>query len=84
MLNKKRIWDYSSPLGNGSVIFIYQKENHQPVIYTVLNFEVDDIDQVVYLLNKKGIHFEQYTGELQTDKKGIFRSNSKKKYLNIV
>ncbi|KTD08241.1 VOC family protein [Legionella jamestowniensis] len=64
-------------LATGADIFLYQKQDHQPATYTVLNFPVDDIDKAVDALAAKGIQFEHYTGELQTDNKGIFRSQSK-------
>jgi catechol 2,3-dioxygenase-like lactoylglutathione lyase family enzyme len=57
----------------GGEIFIYPKPNHTPATFTVLNFPVDDIEQAVDDLGSRGIRFEQYEGELKTDKKGIFR-----------
>lgn len=57
---------------SGSV-FIYPKEDHEPATFTVLNFTVDDIDDAVDELTKRGITFESYDGEMQTDEKGIFR-----------
>jgi len=50
--------------GNG--IFVYQKDDHQPSTYTVLNFPTDDIDSDVAALKAKGVEFESYppmTGE---------------------
>src|SRR5262249_12703697 len=64
-------------LATGAEIFIYLKENHVPATYTILNFPVANIDQAVDELTAKGIKFEQYTGEIKTDKKGICRSDSK-------
>ena len=57
---------------SGSV-FLYPKEDHEPATFTVLNFAVDDIDEAVDELTKRGIAFESYEGEMQTDEKGIFR-----------
>jgi len=57
--------------GDG-VVFLYPKENHQPATFTVLNFEVEDIDEAVDSLMKKGIKFERYEGIL-ADAKGIAR-----------
>lgn len=59
--------------GNQPII-IYPKPDHQPAVFTVLNFPVDDIEKAVDALIAKGIRFEQYTGEIQTDKKGICRN----------
>ena len=57
----------------GSTVLIYPKENHAPATYTILNFPVDNIEEAVDKLTAKGIRLEQYTGQLQTDEKGIFR-----------
>ena len=54
-------------------LMIYSKPNHIPATFTVLNFPVDNIEKSVDELIKRGVHFEQYEGELKTDKKGIFR-----------
>lgn len=59
----------------GEVIFVYQKEDHVPATYTVLNFVVSDIDAAVGALMQAGVAFEHYEGGmLQTDEKGIARS----------
>jgi predicted enzyme related to lactoylglutathione lyase len=60
--------------GDNSFI-IYSKPNHEPATYTVLNFPVDNIEKSVDELTKRGVLFEQYEGELKTDKKGIFRGS---------
>lgn len=60
-------------IANGSHILLYPKLDHIPATFTVLNFPVDDIEQVVDALTGRGIRFEQYEGEVQTDAKGIFR-----------
>ena len=56
-------------------IFIYPKPNHEPATFTVLNFQVKDIDAVVDDLKQKGVNFEHYEGEIKTDAKGIHRDN---------
>lgn len=56
---------------------IYPKENHQPATFTVLNFEVKDIENKVDGLIGKGIVFEQYPEPMKTDKKGICWSSGK-------
>lgn len=61
--------------GKDKKIFVYQKDNHIPATFTILNFPVDDIDKAVDELVKKGVHFEQYTGDIETDDKGICRSD---------
>jgi predicted enzyme related to lactoylglutathione lyase len=60
-------------IADGSRILIYAKPNHIPATYTTLNFSVDDIEVAVDELTGRGVRFEQYEGELQTDEKGIFR-----------
>ena len=35
--------------------------------------KVPDIEEAVQDLSKRGVHFEQYEGELKTDAHGIFR-----------
>ena len=59
--------------GNG--VFVYPKDNHAPATFTVLNFPVEDIEQAVAELKRKGIRFEQYEGDLKTDEQGIFRGD---------
>jgi catechol 2,3-dioxygenase-like lactoylglutathione lyase family enzyme len=52
-------------------IFIYQKDDHTPATYTMLNFVVDDIEQAVKELTDKGVILEHYDG--MTDETGIAR-----------
>jgi catechol 2,3-dioxygenase-like lactoylglutathione lyase family enzyme len=59
-------------IAGGNPIFVYEKENHTPAEFTILNFPVDDIDAAVDELTSKGITFEKYEG-LHTDEKGIAR-----------
>ena len=58
---------------SGNNVFIYPKSDHKPATFTVLNFPVDDIDAAVDKLAGLGVKFESYKGEMETDKKGIFR-----------
>ncbi|HZN77136.1 MAG TPA: VOC family protein [Micromonosporaceae bacterium] len=61
-------------LGGGGTLFVYPKGNqHQPATFTVLNFQVDDVERAVDELTGRGVRFEQYEGELATDAKGIAR-----------
>ena len=52
---------------------VYPKPNHTPATFTILNFPVDDIDEAVDELTKRGVAFERYDG-LEQDDKGIDRS----------
>ncbi len=57
-------------------VFIYPKQNHAPATFTVLNFEVEDIDSAVDELTAKGVMFEQYDEPMmKTDEKGICRND---------
>ena len=67
----------------GCEIFLYPKANHTPASFTVLNFPVDDVDQAVEQLAKRGVQFESYDGEIKTDEKGIFRGASRGQGPNI-
>ncbi|PYT00450.1 MAG: glyoxalase [Acidobacteria bacterium] len=58
---------------NSGSVFVYPKDDHEAATFTVLNFLVDDIDTAVDDLAGRGIEFESYDGEMETDEKGIFR-----------
>jgi catechol 2,3-dioxygenase-like lactoylglutathione lyase family enzyme len=61
-------------LGGGARVFLYPKEDHLPATFTVLNFEVRGIDQVVDQLAARGVAFEHYSApELKGDARGIVR-----------
>jgi predicted enzyme related to lactoylglutathione lyase len=61
-------------LGDGHRVYLYEKADHQPATFTVLNFQVSDIDQTVDALTALGIRFERYDlPDLKTDAKGISR-----------
>ncbi len=63
-------------LAGGNSVLIYPKPNHVPATFTVLNFPVDDVDQAVEQLTKRGVRFEIYDlPDIKTDKKGIMRGN---------
>jgi predicted enzyme related to lactoylglutathione lyase len=53
---------------------VYRKPDFTPATYTILNFQVDDVDQAVDELASRGVSFEQYDG-LGQDEKGIARGN---------
>lgn len=59
--------------GGGSNVLIYPKPNHVPATYTVPNFPVDNIDDTVTELKKRGVVFETYEGEIKTDENNIAR-----------
>jgi catechol 2,3-dioxygenase-like lactoylglutathione lyase family enzyme len=60
-------------LPGGGSVFMYPKEDHQPASFTILNFEVDDVDAAVDELTSRGVRFERYEGIPDIDAKGIMR-----------
>ena len=57
----------------GRNVLVYAKPDHSPGNYTILNFQVDDIDEVVRGLTERGVEFERYE-DFDQDENGIFRS----------
>ena len=56
-----------------NVIFLYPKPNHAPASFTVLNFQVDDIDEAVKQLAAIGVSLERYNlPDIKTNEQGIF------------
>lgn len=60
-------------LNSGGTLFVYEKPNHVPATFTVLNFLVNDIEATAKELFKNGIHLEYYMG---TDDRGIQRAQA--------
>jgi len=54
-------------------VLMYLSADMKPASYTMLNFEVDDIDATVDGLSGRGVDFERYDG-FDHDEKGIVRS----------
>jgi len=66
-------------IAGGSKVLIYPKPDHDPATFTVLNFPVDNTDEAVDELTRRGVDFEIYDeGELKTDEKGIVRGEGPK------
>src|SRR5712691_7341900 len=64
-------------LAGSNNVLIYPKPNHVPATFTVLNFPVNDVDQAVDELTKRGTRFEIYDlPEIKRDKKGIMGGGS--------
>jgi catechol 2,3-dioxygenase-like lactoylglutathione lyase family enzyme len=62
-------------LPDGGEVIVYPKADHQPASFTVLNFQVDDLEREVDDLRSKGVTFERYDSpEMQADAKGIVRN----------
>ncbi len=61
-------------LPDGGKVFVYDKPNHEPATYTVLNLVVENIDEAVDALVEKGVVFEKYDfPDFKTDEKGVAR-----------
>jgi catechol 2,3-dioxygenase-like lactoylglutathione lyase family enzyme len=55
-------------LAGGRDTLVYPKADHTPATYTILNFQVDDIESAVDELAGRGVHFERYRGMQQDDR----------------
>jgi len=64
-------------LDGGPPVMIYPKgKEHEPASFTVLNFQVSNIDTTVDELNRSGIQMERYNlGGGTGDAKGIHRDD---------
>lgn len=61
-------------LAGGRDTLVYLSPDMTPPSYTILNFEVDDIDQAVDDLSARGVSFEQYGNpEMPQDDRGVMR-----------
>jgi predicted enzyme related to lactoylglutathione lyase len=59
-------------LAGGMKILVYPKPDHVPATFTVLNFQVENVERAVDALVERGVRFEIYPdGPVKTDKKGI-------------
>ena len=66
-------------LPGGAIVFVYQKDNHVPATFTVLNLVVENIDAALEALVKKGVNFIDYhTEHMPQDEKGILRGRKVK------
>ena len=59
-------------LAGGYDVLMYLSADMTPASYTMLNFEVEDIDAAVDELSGRGVVFERYEG-FQHDDKGVVR-----------
>ncbi len=59
-------------LAEGREVLVYRKPDFAPATYTILNFEVDDVDAAVDELASRGVGFERYDG-FDQDEKAIAR-----------
>ena len=59
-------------LAEGYEVFMYLSPGMTPPSYTMLNFDVDDVDAAVSGLTERGVSFQRYDG-FDHDEKGIVR-----------
>jgi catechol 2,3-dioxygenase-like lactoylglutathione lyase family enzyme len=59
-------------LAGGRDTLVYPQPDATPASYTILNFEVDNIDEAVDALVGRGVRFERYD-QIKQDDRGIFR-----------
>jgi catechol 2,3-dioxygenase-like lactoylglutathione lyase family enzyme len=59
-------------LPSGASVLIYPKPDHTPAEFTILNFNVADIEAAVDALAAQGVTFERYEG-LDQDERAINR-----------
>lgn len=61
-------------LASGTNVFIYEKPDHQPATFTVLNLQVKDINAAIDELMRKGVSFEHYNNlPAEQDERGVLR-----------
>jgi len=64
----------SLELTGGATVMIYPKPDFKPATYTMLNFQVEDIDATVDELTSRGVEMARYDG-FEQDEKGVMRDN---------
>jgi predicted enzyme related to lactoylglutathione lyase len=61
-----------------NIILIYPKPNHVPATFTILNFQVKNVEETVDELNRRGVKFIIYNDEnFKTDEKGILKGDDR-------
>lgn len=63
----------------GQRYHLYPKSDHTPASFTLINIEVDDIEQVMDELAQAGVSFEHYDNPgIKTNEKGIAEHGTQK------
>jgi len=60
---------------NGTMLRVTNVQNFNPQQFTILGWDVTDIDEAVSRLNQRGVQFENY-GMAGQDERGIWKSPS--------
>lgn len=58
--------------GNENNVLCYEKADHSPAAFTILNFPVPDVAETVDELTRRGVTMERYD-DFDQDERGIFR-----------
>ncbi|MBD3752024.1 MAG: VOC family protein [Micrococcales bacterium] len=61
-------------LDSGATVLLYQKPDHEPATYTMMNFPVADVEAAVDDLATRGVRMLRFEGFPQ-DEKGIMRGH---------
>lgn len=69
--------------GQGLSVFLYPKDDHEPATFTVLNLQVTDIKEAVAALRERGVEFESYGGDIETDADDIYWGAQKNEGPNL-
>jgi predicted enzyme related to lactoylglutathione lyase len=66
-------------IAGGGTVFVYAKPNHVPATFTVLNFPVQNLQEAMNELRKKGVRFIIYKEkDFETDDQGVFHGGGPK------
>ncbi|AMP97154.1 glyoxalase [Pedobacter cryoconitis] len=66
-------------IASGGTVFVYAKPNHVPATFTVLNFPVQNLQEAMNELHKKGVEFIIYKEkDFETDDQGVFHGGGPK------
>ena len=63
-------------VGGGAPVTIYPKPDHQPAVFTILNFLVSDVDRAVSELNEAGIQMQRFDSPesgMTANERGVYR-----------
>ena len=60
-------------LPGGASVMVYEKADHEPANFTVLNLEVENLEETVDELVAKGVEMARFEG-IQQDDRGIARA----------
>lgn len=59
---------------NSQRVFVYPKPDHQPAVFTVLNFVIETINDAIDDLQSRGVAFERYDNlPTEQDRRGVLR-----------